>query len=322
MICSFCTKENPDDAVICSYCGAPLPVQPEVSPVEPLFTEPVISEVQIPGEPEVLPPAPTVISPEKPKGIYSNKIWWLVGCFGVVLIFLCCGIGALAASRLVKNLPFSSSTIIPIPTSLAVIIPVDTIPLIETSTAPTDPNLLLFDDFSDPESGWDRVDEADYFTDYYSDTYRIIVYTDLSDSWANPGDNSFGDVHIEVDATKNGGPDDNDYGIICRYQSADDFYYGVISSDGYYGILKVIGGSADQLGYSELQFSETIRQGTQPNHMRFDCAGDVLSLYVNGQLLDQQNDSDLTQGNVGLLAGTYDIPGTDILFDNFTVTRP
>jgi hypothetical protein len=86
--------------------------------------------------------------------------------------------------------------------------------------------------------------------------------------------------------------------------------------------MKVTSGSSEQLGYSELQTSDVINQGTTSNHIRFVCAGDVLSLYVNGQLVDQQTDATLVQGNVGLLAGTYDIPGTDILFDNFSVTHP
>jgi hypothetical protein len=327
MICSYCSKDNPDDAVICNYCGASLvPVEEEPS-MESSSLEPDYTVVETPIEPEVLPLPPTTIAPQKPSGLYGNKIWWLVGCVGIAIIFLCCGIGALAVPRLVRNLPFSPATAtatveLSIPTEIAVSDPVVTALPTANSVVTTDPNLFLFDDFSNPESGWDRVDESDYFTDYYNDAYRIIVYTDMSDSWANPGEYSYGDVSIEVDATKNGGPDDNDFGIICRYQGTNDFYYGVISSDGYYGIMKVTSGSSEQLGYSELQTSDVINQGTTSNHIRFVCAGDVLSLYVNGQLVDQQTDATLVQGNVGLLAGTYDIPGTDILFDNFSVTHP
>ena len=34
------------------------------------------------------------------------------------------------------------------------------------------------------------------------------------------------------------GPDDNDFGIICRYIDDNQFYYAIISSDGYYGIVR------------------------------------------------------------------------------------
>jgi hypothetical protein len=132
----------------------------------------------------------------------------------------------------------------------------------------------------------------------------------------------FSNVSIEVDTTKNGGPDDNDFGVICRYQGADQFYYAIISSDGYYGITKVTSQSSDLIGATELLPSDAINQGSASNNIRFDCNGDVLTLFVNGQQVDQQTDSEYTSGNVGLIAGTYDTAGTDILFDNFSVYQP
>ena len=143
-----------------------------------------------------------------------------------------------------------------------------------------------------------------------------------SDAWANPGKESFTDVHIEVDATKNGGPDDNDFGIICRYTDVDQFYYGVISSDGYYGIMKMTSDGGALIGEDNLLQSDKIAQDTATNKIRFDCVGTTLTLYVNGSQLDQQTDSDYTAGNVGLIAGTFDTSGTDILFDNFFIYKP
>jgi hypothetical protein len=58
------------------------------------------------------------------------------------------------------------------------------------------------------------------------------------------------------------------------------------------------------------------------NHIRADCIQDKLSLYVNGVHLIDVIDGDLLEGNVGLIAGTWDTPGTDILFDNFLVIQP
>lgn len=43
------------------------------------------------------------------------------------------------------------------------------------------------------------------------------------DAWANQSRSFPGDVRIEVDAAKIGGPDDNDFGVICRYQDIDNF---------------------------------------------------------------------------------------------------
>ena len=71
-----------------------------------------------------------------------------------------------------------------------------------------------------------------------------------------------------------------------------------------------------------MQPSETIKQGAASNHIRADCVGDSLSLYVNGEKLASANDSEYSNGDVGLLAGAFDTTGTDIHFDNFSVLKP
>jgi hypothetical protein len=190
------------------------------------------------------------------------------------------------------------------------------------STPKQSGDVLFSDDFSNPTSGWDRVNETEYSTDYSNGAYRINVNGISSSALAKPGNRTFTDVHIEVDATKNGGPDDNDFGVICRYQDSTNFYLAVISSDGFYGIQKMTEGVPSVLGSNKLLPSDQIFQGEATNRIRFDCVGSTLTLYINGAQVDQQTDSEFTSGNVGLIAGTYEITGTDILFDNFYVYQP
>jgi hypothetical protein len=182
-------------------------------------------------------------------------------------------------------------------------------------------SVLFQDDFSDPSSGWDRVTEPDGATDYANGVYRILVSASDLDVWSNPG-LSFTDTHIEVDATKIAGDDNNDFGVICRYQDADNFYEMVISSDGYYGIVKIKDGERVPIEQQAMLPSEAIQQGAATNHIRVDCVGSTLALYVGGQQLAEVQDSDFASGDVGLIAGTFDVPGTEIHFDNFTVLKP
>jgi hypothetical protein len=191
-----------------------------------------------------------------------------------------------------------------------------------TSTPAPASDVLLSDDFSNTNNNWDQVSDSSRTTDYYNTSYHIVVNDTNSDTWANPGSESFTDTHIEVDATKNGGPDDNDFGIICRYTDVDKFYYGVISTDGYYSIMKMTTDGGEPIGKDSMLESDKITQGASTNHIRFDCVGSTLTLYVNGNQVDQQTDSDYTAGNVGLIAGTFDTAGTDILFDNYFVYKP
>ena len=182
-------------------------------------------------------------------------------------------------------------------------------------------NVLFSDDFSDPDSGWPRVQQDDGVTDYDNGQYRIFVDQSRHDYWAYPG-RSFTDVQVEADATKIGGPDDNDFGLVCRYQDTENFYAFLISSDGFYAILKYSGGSSETLGSDSWPPSEAINQGAATNHLRADCIGDSLTLYANGQQLHAVSDSAFSSGDVGLIAGTFDEPGADIAFDDFVVRQP
>lgn len=183
-------------------------------------------------------------------------------------------------------------------------------------------DVLYSDDFSSDSSGWAQVDDSNYTTTYTNGAYQIVVHQTYTDAWGNPSMHTFTDVRVEVDATKNGGSDNNDYGIICRYEDTTHFYFAAISSDGYFGILKMSDGEYSVLGRENLIPSDLIAQGAATNHIRFDCVGPTLTLFINGTQVDEQVDDDYTAGNVGLIAGTYDEPGTDILFDNFTVYQP
>jgi len=191
-----------------------------------------------------------------------------------------------------------------------------------TSAPPADRAEVLFqDNFSNPASGWDRLDEPEGVTDYAAGVYRMVVNEADTDIWANPG-LDFGDVQIEVDATKVGGDDNNDFGLICRYQDTENFYFLIISSDGYYGIGKVVAGDQQLIGTDSMPPSDAINQGNAHNHLRADCAGKTLRLFANGELLAEYEDDQFSSGDVGLIAGTFDSPGTEIHFDNFMVLEP
>lgn len=194
-------------------------------------------------------------------------------------------------------------------------------PTVENQVEIPTGEVLFKDDFSNTNSGWDQVSTGNGVTDYESGAYRIFVNDINTDTWANPG-LTFGDVQIEVDATKSGGPNDNDFGVMCRAISSTQYYFFIISSDGYYGIGKVNGEQQEVLGAESMQPSEAIRQGEATNHIRATCIGDELSLTVNDQLLFSVQDADFSSGDVGLIAGTFTEPGTDIFFDNFLVLKP
>ena len=181
--------------------------------------------------------------------------------------------------------------------------------------------ILFKDDFSDTTSGWPRGVSANGSEDYVDGSYRIEVNIPQYDLWAIPNQ-TFEDARVEEDATRLEGPDANRFGLICRYLDPQNFYFFIISSDGYYAIGKTIGGRTSLLGQEMMAYSPIIVQGAGPNHIRFDCISGALTGYVNGQALASASDSDFHNGDVGLIAGAFDTGGVKIAFTNFIVRKP
>jgi hypothetical protein len=186
--------------------------------------------------------------------------------------------------------------------------------------APATGGTLFKDDFSSPASGWDHIKYAEGIMDYDGGGYRMLVNALQANFWARPH-RDFGDVRVEVDAGRLAGPEQNRIGLICRFKD-EAYYFFIISSDGYFGLGLFAGGAAALLGQSQMQYSDKIRVGTDINHLRADCKGDALTFYVNGFRLAEVHDSALANGDVGLLTGTFDQPGVDIVYDNFVVLKP
>lgn len=187
---------------------------------------------------------------------------------------------------------------------------------------PREPGALLFqDDFSNPKSGWDQTQNDTYSAAYHQGTYRIRVHASNREAWARPG-LKFSAVQIETSATKIDGPDDNMFGVFCGYQSPSDYIFFVVSSDGYAGIGVVESGERRLLSGQTMLPSDAIVLGEGRNYLRARCTHDRLSLFVNGVLVHDLSYENSAQGDVGLLAASYDEGEVEIEFDSFTVTNP
>lgn len=180
---------------------------------------------------------------------------------------------------------------------------------------------VLEDAFVDNSLGWDAYNGQEGLTGLENESYKILVKSQFTEIWANPSSSLVipADVIVEVQAL-NSGSKDNYFGLICRYVDARNFYFLVISSDGYFGIGKARDGQHSLIGREEMPPSELF-EGDGINNLRAECTGSRLALYVNGTLLDVQNDLDFTQGSVGILAGSF-TEEVSVFFDNFRVYKP
>jgi hypothetical protein len=180
-------------------------------------------------------------------------------------------------------------------------------------------DVLYQEDFEDNTTGWARISNENGIMDYDGGGYRILVRQPKLNIWST-SEKNFGDVRIEADVIKLNGPDENRMGLMCRYQGGD-YYFFIISNDGYYTIGKFLGGLTLLLGQSEMQASETIQKGAS-NHLRADCIGNTLTFYINYTQVAVVQDTDLPTGDVGVLAGAFNEAGVDVMFDQFVVMQP
>ena len=184
-----------------------------------------------------------------------------------------------------------------------------------------DEPVLFRDDFSSENVGWATHEDSQSFAGFDLGGYRLQSAMPDYQFWSVPGLN-FQDTIVQVRAKKLEGPDDNLFGLVCRYQDDQNFYALVIGSDGYYGIYKRIDGEQSLVDQIHMDFSDIILPGVADNTVRAVCQADQLILIVNEMPLIQVQDDTLAQGDVGLILGTFDEPGVNILFDDFIVISP
>ena len=277
-------------------------------------------------QPAPIPPASAVIRTSIDKKPRRKSIATITG---IVLISLLClvifAFFALRGVRMIKNYLALRSSVLASSTPSLTVKSTSTsspeIPTAEFTAQPTLGAILFQDDFSDPNSGWKRYQGTDSIRDYENGAYRITVDIPNQYFFSTAGQN-FSDVSIKVDTTKVAGPDDNLFGIICRFQDLNNFYFFIISSDSFYAIGKNIGGETSLLGQDKMLYSEAIHRGETDNSLQAICDRDQLTLYANGVKLVTIEDTTYSSGDVGLLVGTFETYGANMVFDNFIVMQP
>ncbi len=182
------------------------------------------------------------------------------------------------------------------------------------------PETLKFtDNFSNESSGWEVGTFDGGEIGYSKGKYFVSSTGSGSTMWGAAG-RSFEDVIIDADAEQISAPanNNNDYGIACRLQLDGGGYYGLISGDGFFAILRESGGDSFDI-LVDWKESNHINQGNSQNELGLSCIGSKISLFVNGQLLAETSDSMYDSGDIGFTATSYEPEGTEVHFDNVTV---
>lgn len=204
--------------------------------------------------------------------------------------------------------------------------PVTDAPLAESGLQMAE--LPFLDDFSSDAYAWYTQETENYRAGYGDGNYVLETFS-TSDYYYVYGEPDLllpGDVSIEVDATPVSGSDVVGYGLICRLDEAGNNYYGAtIDSSGYAVIWRSLDSEFDDISsHGEWIPGYAINLGQATNHIRFDCVGNVLALYVNDVLIVSASDDAIPAENsyTAVFMETWSAGEASVSFDNFSAAVP
>lgn len=217
---------------------------------------------------------------------------------------------------------FASPTLTPFPTLTSA--PTQPPPPTATSAPVNTAEILLQDNFSQNEVTWGTLTDSDSSIEYDGEALRIKMFIDGLFVWTTPNNETYENIHAEVTAVNNDGQPNTAFGILCDHQDADDsYYYMGFTPSGEYVIAKSEEGQTDLFLTNDDQWavSDIVPKNAASYRVSADCGNGVLSLYVDGQLIDSVTDNTFTSGGVGLFVWSgYEADSADITFDDFIVT--
>jgi len=190
--------------------------------------------------------------------------------------------------------------------------------LTQTLTYQAMPGFSMFTDyFADPNSGWPEKTSGVHRYWYASDHYHIQVDTINTQYVVLSG------FVISNGAVLTRGliPDQASsplayYGVVCRYQDINNYYFFEISYDGHYRIGKIWNGVFSLIGMGAAKTSTAINIADY-NEISATCVENELSLTINNIFIETVYDNTFTSGDTGLCASASNVPGIIAAFDYF-----
>ncbi len=184
-------------------------------------------------------------------------------------------------------------------------------------TPPAGEEVVFFDDFSDPHSGWQESEDPDALVRYIDEQLELASESPLRFVHVPAPGVTMKDGAVEVTARL---LQDNDafYGLMFGPTQGPFLF--LAQSNGNVVLAQAFGTTFRRLAGP--QISPHIRTGTVANRFRIERDGPRVAIFANGQLLATVNDPALAEpGPVRPMIGTNNDAPAAARFDDFLVTR-
>ena len=202
--------------------------------------------------------------------------------------------------------------------------------VVATNNAPKSTPLFA-DTFKDNANKWSLQADPGKFSISLAANALVLEDDNNELLWEPlPGNKTFGDFTLSVDAMLSRGDVTNGYGIYVRGSSVQNsematYYRFELYGDGSYAIFK---GNVDANGVPasaklvDYTLNATIqKQGGTLNHITVTAKGATLSLTVNGQLVKTITDSSYANGAIAPFVSNMQNakPGAQAKFENLSI---
>ncbi len=190
--------------------------------------------------------------------------------------------------------------------------------VVQASNEPQRGDLLYSDDFSDPASGWKRSSTEESIFAYKDGRYHITGITPQKNFYAYlPGDETFTDFIVEVEAKLDEVPENGGYGINLRKDSESGDYYRFELDGDQFSFLKLK--NNEWVFLVDWTKSSAIETGAGTNKIKIVAQGNTFTFYVNDVKLGECSDIGPTSGTIFLFTETRDDGRVHVSFDNLKV---
>ncbi len=178
---------------------------------------------------------------------------------------------------------------------------------------------VFYESFDNPFQGYWREDEdASGLTRYENGQFVVKVKKEQFLFWFTYQEQVLRDMAVTLTVEVKRASGTGDVGVICRENPATgDFYAFSVSEDGYYSIWMYYQGESQALiRWTPLPRQDLLQPGKRVEITGI-CLGPHLVLLINGEFIDEVQDTTLRRGHGGFLIGTWDTPGFVAAFDDF-----
>jgi len=180
-------------------------------------------------------------------------------------------------------------------------------------------DLLLSDDFSDMNSGWEAED-SNTSRYYYSDGEYIIEANNNPSYFFIVNNDSYNDGVFSISMRHlSGDPDETGGMVFWRYQDNNDFYAMTVTADGEFSIHRFLHGKYDLISLPIK--TPLLKTGDQSNKITIVFHGITSEIFINDQFAYSFNDPSLPNGKIGMGASPARSSAVKVAFDDLSVYK-